>query len=255
VNPGSNATFQLYVTGSNVQGQNPNQIASYLDTGAYNAGFSSGNFSTLAFVGAIGGSPNGNENFAGLAFVPGYHTLTTLASSNDPAVFGDPVTLTATVTAPSGTPTGVVNFYDGTTLLGSAFIDGNGVASITISLLGAGDHMITAVYNGDVADGISTSTVLTQTITALPPGPRQAAPDGDHTPFGIPGTVVNTAPVVAQLPILTPSATGAKRPAHDRAGSSGVHAPRNADVDAFWQIWMAADRQMDSEWSLALTER
>lgn len=73
VNPGPNAEFQLYVTGSNVQGQNPNQIASFLDTNSFDAGFSSGNFSTLAFVGAIGGSPNGNENFAGLAFVPGTH--------------------------------------------------------------------------------------------------------------------------------------------------------------------------------------
>jgi hypothetical protein len=70
VNPGPNATFQLYVTGSNVQGQNPNQIALFLDTGSYNGGFSSGNFTTLALVGAIGGSPNGNENFAGLALVP-----------------------------------------------------------------------------------------------------------------------------------------------------------------------------------------
>src|SRR5262249_32598739 len=71
VNPGPNAEFQLYVTGSNVQGQNPNQIASFLDTGSYDGGFSSGNFSTLAFAGDVGGSPNGNENFAGLAFAPG----------------------------------------------------------------------------------------------------------------------------------------------------------------------------------------
>ncbi|HLJ94494.1 MAG TPA: Ig-like domain-containing protein [Gemmataceae bacterium] len=85
------------------------------------AGFSSGNFSTLALVGAIGSSPNGNENFAGLAFVPGYHTLITLGSSNDPAAIGDPVTLIATVTAPNGMPTGVVSVYDGTTLLGLGF--------------------------------------------------------------------------------------------------------------------------------------
>src|SRR5262249_39063215 len=74
VNPGPDAQFQLYVTGSNVQGQNPNQIAAFFDTSAYNNGFAPGNFSTLAFVGAMNGSPNGNENFAGLAFVPGSHT-------------------------------------------------------------------------------------------------------------------------------------------------------------------------------------
>ena len=90
MNPGPNAQFQLYVTGSNVQGQNPNQIDSFLDTKAYNSGFSSGNFSTLAFVGAVSGSPNGNENFAGLAFAPGYQTSSALASSANPAPAGSP---------------------------------------------------------------------------------------------------------------------------------------------------------------------
>src|SRR5262249_5107216 len=101
VNPGPNAQFQLYVTGSNVQGQNPNQIATFLDTNAYNNGFASGSFSTLAFVGATGSppSPNGNENFAGLAFVPGYHTTTALTSSVDPSTAGQAATFTATVTA------------------------------------------------------------------------------------------------------------------------------------------------------------
>jgi len=144
-------------------------------------------------------------------------------------------------------------FTMGRRSLGSAFIDGNGVASITISSLRAGEHMITAVYNGDVADGISTSTLLTQTITALPPGP--ATPDGDHTPFVITGTAMNTAPVVAHPPILTPSATGAKRPSDDWSGTGGGHAPSIADVDALWPIWMAADRRTEPVWSLGLTER
>jgi hypothetical protein len=167
VNPGPNAEFQLYVTGSNVQGQNPNQIAAFLDTNTYNAGFSSGNFSTVALVGATGSppSPNGNENFAGLAWVPGYHTTTALTSSGSPAAAGDTVTFTATVTAPTGTPTGVVSFYDGTTLLGTGTLDGSGVATFSISTLAVGDHAITAFYDGDVRDGTSTSSVVTQTIS------------------------------------------------------------------------------------------
>jgi hypothetical protein len=167
VNPGPNAQFQLYVTGSNVQGQNPNQIATFLDTNAYNNGFASGSFSTLAFVGATGSppSPNGNENFAGLAFVPGYHTTTALTSSVDPSTAGQAVTFTATVTAPAGTPTGVVTFYDGTTVLGSGTLNGSGVATFMMSTLSAGDHAITAFYNGDVRDGTSTSDVLTQTVS------------------------------------------------------------------------------------------
>jgi hypothetical protein len=93
VNPGPNAQFQLYVTGSNVQGQNPNQIAGFFDTNAYNNGFAPGNFSTLAFVGAMNGSPNGNENFAGLAFVPGSHPTPRAASSARSATAGEAVAL------------------------------------------------------------------------------------------------------------------------------------------------------------------
>jgi hypothetical protein len=168
VNPGPNAQFQLYVTGSNVQGQNPNQIASLLDTNAYNAGFSSGSFATLAFVGATGSppSPNGDENFAGLAFAPGYHTTTLLSSSAPTVLAGVPVTFTATVTATSGTPGGSVTFYDGTTALGTVPLTG-GVATFMTSTLALGARSITAVYNGDVKDGTSTSAVLTETVGSV----------------------------------------------------------------------------------------
>ncbi len=79
----ANGHFQLYVTGSNVPGANPNQIDAFTDTSAYNNFFVGGNFTTLAFVGATGtpASPNGNMNFAGLAFVPAAQTTTTLSSS------------------------------------------------------------------------------------------------------------------------------------------------------------------------------
>src|SRR6185503_17847710 len=43
---------------------------------------------------------------------------TTLVSSPDPSVFGQSVTLTATVTGSQGTPTGSVQFFDGVTSLG-----------------------------------------------------------------------------------------------------------------------------------------
>ena len=52
-------------------------------------------------------------------------TTTTLFSSANPAVFGQSVTFTATVTAIAptpGTPTGIVTFLDGTTSLGSAIL-------------------------------------------------------------------------------------------------------------------------------------
>jgi hypothetical protein len=86
INPGTpTAKVNIYVTGSNVQQANPNQIAFFQDgngapagmSNGVDQGFTSGNFSTLAFVGGTPGasppsSPNGNMNFAGLAFVPGF---------------------------------------------------------------------------------------------------------------------------------------------------------------------------------------
>ena len=48
-------------------------------------------------------------------------TTTTLASSANPSTFGQPITLTATVSGGGqGTPTGQVTFEDGTTVLGTA---------------------------------------------------------------------------------------------------------------------------------------
>ena len=45
-------------------------------------------------------------------------TAVTLDSSAGSVIFGQPVTLTATVTAGAGTPTGTVTFLDGATTLG-----------------------------------------------------------------------------------------------------------------------------------------
>jgi sugar lactone lactonase YvrE len=56
-------------------------------------------------------------------------TNTTLASSANPSVNGEEVSFTATVAAISpgaGTPTGTVTFMDGTTILGTATLDGVG---------------------------------------------------------------------------------------------------------------------------------
>jgi uncharacterized repeat protein (TIGR03803 family) len=90
-------------------------------------------------------------------------TTTTLTSSLNPSNFGQSVTFTATV-APqfSGTPTGKVAFYDGTTLLKTVALSG-GVAKYTTSKLTADTHNITATYNGSTSF-IGSSASLTQTV-------------------------------------------------------------------------------------------
>jgi hypothetical protein len=64
---------------------------------------------------------------------------------------GDPVTLTATVsatTAGGATPTGSVTFVDGSTVLGSVDLSAGGVASLTTTALVQGINTITATYGG-----------------------------------------------------------------------------------------------------------
>jgi hypothetical protein len=94
-------------------------------------------------------------------------TTTTVTSSVNPAVLGQSVTFTATVSpvAPAtGTPTGTVTFLDGATTLGTATLSGGG-ATLTTSALSSGNHTITVFYAGDSNFNSSTSAALTQTVT------------------------------------------------------------------------------------------
>ncbi len=94
-------------------------------------------------------------------------STTTLASSSASPVFGQPVTLTATVaaTAPgAGIPSGSVAFSDGGSVLGTAAIDGSGTAQLTVSNLSVGPHSMSAAYAGSANHGASTSASLSQPV-------------------------------------------------------------------------------------------
>jgi hypothetical protein len=111
-------------------------------------------------------------------------TTTQLVSSLNPSSSGQTVTFTATVTANTpgvGIPGGMVNFYDGSTLLGSVALDGNGQASYPTSTLSAGQHSIQAKYVGDSHDYASKSAVLVQTVDP-PGGPFFMVSPGKHGP-------------------------------------------------------------------------
>src|SRR5580658_1461238 len=92
------------------------------------------------------------------------NTTTTLTSNMAQALYTGQIIFTATVTSSLGTPTGTVNFYDGSTLLGPGSLNTSGIATYTTSNLALGTHSITATYVGDAANGISTSSPLTQTV-------------------------------------------------------------------------------------------
>ena len=96
-------------------------------------------------------------------------TTTSLKSSANPSVFGQPVTFTATVKASSpgsGTPSGTVTFYDydGTMVLGTGTLNSSGVATLSTRSLAVGAQAITAVYGGDGNFLTSTSPGINQGV-------------------------------------------------------------------------------------------
>ena len=97
-------------------------------------------------------------------------SATVVTSSVNPSVLTQAVTFTATVTAAapgSGTTTGTVIFYDGSTALDTETLSG-GTASFTTSALALGDHAISVGYGGGANFSASTSTVITQTVNPSP---------------------------------------------------------------------------------------
>ncbi len=93
-------------------------------------------------------------------------TTTKVTASPNPSVYGQNVTLTATVSAKApgaGTPTGTVTFLDGTTTLSTATLT-NGTVNIGVPSLPVGSNSITVSYSGDTNFTGSTSAALTQTV-------------------------------------------------------------------------------------------
>ena len=102
-------------------------------------------------------------------------TVTSVATSLTPSLFGQSVTFTATVSvqAPgSDAPTGTINFFDGPTRLNSipatlSLVGGQYEASFstsTLSVNSTSGHSITAVYSGDADSSGNQSTPLAQLV-------------------------------------------------------------------------------------------
>jgi hypothetical protein len=94
-------------------------------------------------------------------------TTTSLATSNSSVNPGESVTLTAQVaSATTGTPTGSVNFYNGSSLLGTTSLSA-GTATLSSSSLTAGaTNTLTAVYGGDLNFTTSSTTSSTSVVVA-----------------------------------------------------------------------------------------
>jgi hypothetical protein len=145
--------------------------ATVLDTGSLSGGTAT--FSTSALAGgshSITAAYGGNTNFGPSTSIAITQTVnpaatTTIVTSNlNPSTFGDSVTFTATVSAP--TATGTVTFSDGATVLGTGNLS-SGTATFSTAALAGGPHSIKAAYGGSANFGASTSAAITQNVNLV----------------------------------------------------------------------------------------
>jgi len=88
-------------------------------------------------------------------------TITALTTSTSVVNPGQSVTFTATVTtSATGTPTGTVNFLNGSSQLGSGTLNSSGIATFT-GMLSPGANVITAAYAGNTSFASSNSAAIT----------------------------------------------------------------------------------------------
>jgi len=159
---------------------------------------------------------SGNQYYLGSTSVTGTFqvlpdaTAANIATSGTPSNFGQTVTFTSQVTALYATPTGAVNFYDGSTLLGSAPLNAAGVVAFAISTLAVGTHTITAQYpapsTGDFQ--ASSSVTLTQMVVAVV-SPSVTLLSSSVNPSVVGQSVTFTASVSGSFAVVSPAPTGA----------------------------------------------
>jgi hypothetical protein len=155
-----NASGQATFTTSGLTVGNHTITATYAGSQSYNSG-----------SGALSGNPQ-------VVNLPS--PATTVTSSDNPSVFGEAVTFTATITASApgaGTPTGTVTFLDGMTQLGTATLNASGQATFTTSTLAVGNHTITVSYSGDAHYNASVGALTGDPQVIAPPSaPTSTSP-------------------------------------------------------------------------------
>ena len=117
----------------------------------------------------------GSETFSATGSAQGTTTALSVEPPS-PVTAGTEVTLTATVSSGSGTPTGTVSFRDNGTEIGTGTLTG-GVAAFQTSALLVATHSFTAHYLGEGAFAPSASAAVEYEVTAANT-PPVANPDG-----------------------------------------------------------------------------
>lgn len=156
-------------------------------------------------IAITGGADENNYTLSGVTTASATADITSAASATSTvldapttSVVGSGVVLAATVTGAN--PTGTVDFYSGSDVIGSATIDASGSGSITYVFTHAGDYSLTADYTGDSNHLTSSSSTITIHVV-------DKADAKTVTTVG-----VSNPSIVGQLVVLTATVTGSYNP-------------------------------------------
>jgi hypothetical protein len=117
-----------------------------------------------------------------------FRTTTVISFSPIPVIYGNALTITATVTSALGMPDGTVAFADGGVALGTGTLSG-GTTSITVAApgLAAGPHSITATYSGSAkfggSVGVKSVTVAQAPVTVTLSSSQNPSPAGSSVTY------------------------------------------------------------------------
>ncbi len=204
-------TFSAKVTGSTGTTGTPTGTVSFYDgTTLLGTGTLASGATTLAAQVLTGGvhsltaAYSGDSNFPGSTSAVSTFTVTLAPSSTSLSISPSTtqalaqVSLTATVNGAAAgvTPTGIVTFSDGTTVLGTGVLTGN-TATLATGLPTAGARTISASYGGDTNYAVSTGTGG-ETVTAIP----------TTTTLGLSSTTAYGGGTVTFTATVTPASSG-----------------------------------------------
>ncbi|MBS1801213.1 MAG: Ig-like domain repeat protein [Acidobacteria bacterium] len=134
------------------------------------------------------GDANYNTATGSLVQTVNHGATTITVTTSGPSVYGNPVTITATV--PAGA-TGTITFTSGGVTLGSGPVSAGGTVVITYSALPVGNDIITANYGGDTTYSAATGSTTQVVSKATPP---VAVTTSGPSNYGDPVTITATLP-------------------------------------------------------------
>jgi phospholipase C len=199
----------------------------------------------LSFTDDASGSPQ-TVNLSGSAYAV---TETTLVSSVNPALAGQAITLTASVTANAGMPFGKITFHDGSSLLSSQQLGADGTATFETSTLTVGPHHLTTRFEGNAQYATSAAGIVQYVkqpsnvmITSANPNPATygeavtltanvATPTGLPVPTGMVNFRVQTRRLGGVALDASGNASFTTSPAALGAGSDSITALYVGDIN------------------------